>query len=80
MELGWSAALQALILAGCTWYMRQGSRADAASVKRTAATQATSSEILKRVVEIETDLALVKQVTLKQAAVDHRGPSKGKSP
>lgn len=67
MDLGWGAVIQAVILAACTWYMRQGARADAAEVKRSTASQATGSEILERVKDIEAELALVKRIALKES-------------
>lgn len=82
MDLGWSPVLQALILAVCTWYMRNGSKRDAESLRRSSASQATAESILDRLMTVEIDLALVKQITLKQnaAGIDHRGPiaAKGK--
>jgi hypothetical protein len=79
MEIfSWGTALQALIIAGCTWYVRSGSKkhadAAAATVVRGTAAQSTSNDILARVTAIETDLALVKACTVK--SVDDRGPGR----
>ncbi len=74
MPFDWSSVLQAVILTFCTWYLRQGSRADAETAKRGVARQATVSDILTRVQAIEVDLALVKQAALKETTIDHRAP------
>lgn len=54
--------------------MRQGSKRDSESVKRSTAAQSTSEEILARLTAVESDLALMKQAMLKQFGIDHRGP------
>lgn len=75
MDLGWNTAIQAVIIAGCTWYMRRGSRRDSDQVVMRTAAQSTSNDILDRVKAVELDLALVKQATVKETqALDHRGP------
>ncbi len=78
MDLGWGTVVQAVILAVCTWYVRRGSKADAATVVRGTAAQSTSNEIRDEVVklkaqveELSTDVRLVKRATV---GVDDRGP------
>lgn len=78
MELGWAAAIQAVVIAISTVIIRAGSRKDAATVSRSTAAQSTSNDILARVQAIETDLALVKMATLKDTEVDHRAPTRPK--
>lgn len=74
MELGWIAVIQGVIITGCTWYMRQGSKRDTETVVRSTAAQSTSDSILDRVRLIEIDVALIKRSTVKRADLDHRGP------
>ena len=76
MDLDWGTAIQALILAACTWYMRRGSKADARKVAQSTASQTTSDEILARVVALEVDVSLVKRATLKETGIDNRGPAR----
>lgn len=80
IELGWGTAVQALILAGCTWYMRRGQKSDTTRVIRSTAAQSTSEEIRDQVValkaqvdELATDVRLVKKATVR---IDDRGPSR----
>jgi hypothetical protein len=73
-DIGWAAALQAVIIAISTWYVRRGAKQDAGWVARSTAAQSTSNEILERVKAVELDLALVKRATLKDSSIDDRGP------
>lgn len=80
MDLGWAAVLQALTIAVSTWYVRKGSREDAAKVVHGTAAQSTSNEIRDEVValksqvaELKTDMQLVKRATVK---IDDRSPAR----
>lgn len=64
LDLGWNGAIQAVIVAGCTWYIRRGSKIDSISLK--AAGETTIREVLDRLKALEVDIALVKRTMLGQ--------------
>lgn len=85
-ELGWQAAIQAVLVALSTWYVRRGSKKDSTEVKRTTAvlTQIHSDEIGERISYLETnvrgltvDMELVKRVVLHEPHT--KGGSHGSS-
>ncbi len=78
MDLGWNSVLQAVILAACTWYIRNGNKHDSETVVRQTAAQSTSNEILERTKALEVEMAVVKRALAKEIkeSIDHRGPAR----
>ena len=71
MDVTWSTVVQSVILAVCTWYVRRGSKKDAASIKRTAQDHdqvlvETSTAILDRLNKLELDMQLIKHTIFKK--------------
>ncbi len=78
MELGWAATIQAILIAISTFYVRYKAKEDAKRVTAQTVSQDLGEEILKRIIALEVDVALVKQMTLKNnGPIDHRGPNRG---
>lgn len=75
MELGWSNAIQAIIMMISTWYIRRGGKSDAQGVKNSTAAQTTSTEILERVRTLEVKVDVILELTRESVGIDHRGPS-----
>lgn len=70
MDLTWSAVIQSIILAICTWYVRRGSKKDSESVKRTTeihdkVSESKSNEINDRLKRLESDMEFIKHVLIK---------------
>lgn len=80
LDLSWNTAIQALIIAVSTWYVRRGSKRDSAVVKNTAEIQiSTMDQILDRLSHLELDMRLVKGSFLKEPEVNLNETTKGRS-
>lgn len=68
MEPSWNTAIQALIIALSTWYVRRGSKKDTAAVKSNSEFQISNvaDQILQRLDKLEVDMRLVKASFLKE--------------
>jgi len=67
----WSAAVQGLIVAVCTWYVRRGNKKDSES------NHCLNNEIIDRLSILEVDVALIKQATLRQPMSFNKGDNAG---
>ncbi len=76
---GWGTVIQALILAFCTWYMRQGSKKDSDKVSASTASPGDVKQVERKVESLRAEFDILKTAYFKQnpVKIDHRGPTKG---
>jgi hypothetical protein len=78
MDTGWGTAIQALIVAACTWYMRRGSVKDRENVKRNTSTPEDVAQVEAQLKKLRADFEILRDAYFKSnPVVDHRGPTKG---
>ncbi len=82
MRPEWSAVIQSVVLAFCTWYVRRGSRKDKEAVIDCTSSEETSKEILKRLYWIESEFVVMKRAfsemqksQSKNLGLPNRGPN-----
>lgn len=77
-QLGWATALQALIIAASTWYMRQGSAKDRENIKRNTSTPEDVHNLEDELKNLRADFEILRDAYFKNnpKVIDHRGPSK----
>lgn len=65
----WNTAVQAIVIAFSTWYVRRGSKKDSESVKQATASEGSLNEVLNRLGSLELDMELVKSAILKDPKI-----------